>query len=103
MKYERTASAKADWERLSVAERRLFMDAVREMNETAGPHPRRTPHFPARLRVDQLEGSSFSGIYEMTWSFSGPDGRATFEFFREDGEIGIRWRRIGDHRIFKNP
>ena len=103
MKYERTASARADWERLSSEERRLFMNAVREMNEAAGPQPERVPHFPAHLRVEQLEGAAFSGIYEMTWSFSGPDGRATFEFFTEAGEIGIRWRRIGDHRIFRNP
>ncbi len=79
------------------------MQVVRELNEAAGPHPRSIPRFPAHLRVQQLEGSSYSGIYEMTWSFSGPDGRATFEFFTEDGELGIRWRRIGDHRIFKNP
>ena len=101
MKYERTASAKADWERLSEQERRLFLEAVREMNQAAGPHPRRIPHFPAHMRVEQLEG--YPGIYEMTWSFSGPDGRATFELFSESGEVGIRWRRIGDHRVFNNP
>jgi hypothetical protein len=39
----------------------------------------------------------------LTWSFSGPDGRATFEFVTIDGELGILWRRIGDHRIFMRP
>jgi hypothetical protein len=38
----------------------------------------------------------------MTWSFSGPDGRATFEFVQSDGTLGIRWRRVGGHSIFKN-
>jgi hypothetical protein len=42
-------------------------------------------------------------IWEMTWSFSGPDGRATFEFITVDGELAIRWRRIGDHQIYENP
>jgi hypothetical protein len=39
----------------------------------------------------------------MTWSFSGPDGRATFEWVLVDGEPGIRWRRIGGHAIFGSP
>ena len=42
-------------------------------------------------------------ILEATWSFSGPDGRATFEYVEIDGELGIRWRRLGNHAIFKNP
>jgi hypothetical protein len=39
----------------------------------------------------------------MTWSFAGPDGRATFEFITIDGEPAIRWRRIGGHEIFAEP
>jgi hypothetical protein len=45
----------------------------------------------------------YESIWEMTWSFSGPDGRATFEFVSIDGELAIRWRRIGGHRIFREP
>ena len=47
------------------------------------------------------------GIWEMTWSFSGPDGRATWEWttVTEDGEElpAIRWRRIGNHAILRDP
>lgn len=43
------------------------------------------------------------GIFEMTWSFKGPDGRATFEWIQIDGTLGVRWRLIGDHSIFKRP
>lgn len=39
----------------------------------------------------------------MTWSFSGPDGRATFEWIQIDGERAIRWRRGGGHNIFNDP
>jgi hypothetical protein len=39
----------------------------------------------------------------MTWSFSGPDGRATFEYVEVDGEPAIRWRRIGGHDVFRAP
>lgn len=31
------------------------------------------------------------------------DGRATFEFLTVDGELRVRWRRVGDHDVFKNP
>jgi len=39
----------------------------------------------------------------MTWPFTRPDGRATFPFIIIDGELAIRWRRIGDHRVFEEP
>jgi hypothetical protein len=39
----------------------------------------------------------------MTWSFAGPDGGATFEFIGIEGELAIRWRRIGGHDIFGRP
>jgi hypothetical protein len=39
----------------------------------------------------------------MTWSFAGPDGRATLEFVTVDGELLCRWRRAGDHDAFKRP
>jgi hypothetical protein len=42
-------------------------------------------------------------ILEMTWSFAGPDGRATFQFINVQGEVRILWRRIGGHEIFRNP
>jgi hypothetical protein len=39
----------------------------------------------------------------MTWSFSGPDGRATFEWTEIEAEPAIRWRRVGGHEIFDAP
>lgn len=54
-----------------------------------------------KLRIKSVEGAS--GIWEMTWSFPGPDGRATFQWVTIDGEAGIRWRRIGNHRILEDP
>lgn len=57
--------------------------------------------WPAKLRIKGVQGAP--GIYELTWSFSGPDGRATFEFVDIGGEPGIRWRRIGTHRVLREP
>lgn len=55
----------------------------------------------ASPRVSDVENAP--GIWEMTWSYGGPDGRATFEWVQIDGTLAVRWRRIGGHAIFRNP
>ena len=57
--------------------------------------------WPKNLRIRDVEDAA--GVWEVTWSFSGPDGRATFEFFEVEDKQGIRWRRIGGHEIFSKP
>jgi hypothetical protein len=42
-------------------------------------------------------------VWEMPWSFAGPDGRATSEWVTIDAEPAIRWRRVGSHAIFSDP
>ncbi|MEX1163203.1 MAG: hypothetical protein WEB03_06450 [Nitriliruptor sp.] len=107
MKYLRTDSFKADYRRLSAAEQALFRQAVRDFNRSCDEFVRtRDPSvWPASLRVKAVRGAA--GVWEMTWSFSGPDGRATWEWADlggdEDTQPAVRWRRIGDHRILKTP
>ena len=100
MKFEVTASFKGDWSRLSERERRLFREALPGFNE-AGDRIAAdlAARFPASLRVKDVENAP--GVLEMTWNFSGPDGRATFEWVTIDDNRGVRWRRIGGHAIFK--
>jgi hypothetical protein len=57
--------------------------------------------WPAGLRVKSVANAP--GVWEFTWSMNNPDGRATFEWIRIDGEPAIRLRRVGDHSIFSNP
>lgn len=101
MKYERSRSFRADYAHLTEAERELFKDAVRELNQAyerrAGP----LLTWPAALRVKRVRGHP--SVWELTWSFTGPDGRATFEIIDIGGEPAIRWRRIGGHAIFREP
>ncbi len=102
MRFERTDSFKSDWRRLSDAERELFRSAIKHFHvaaERVVADPR--AHWPGSLRVKRVV--SAPRIWEMTWSFSGPDGRATFEWVEIDGTYGIRWRRIGTHEIFREP
>jgi hypothetical protein len=53
------------------------------------------------LRVKRVVGAP--DVWEMTWSWSEPDGRATWEWVEIAGEPGIRWRRVGTHAIFRSP
>ena len=102
MKYDRSEPFRADYARLSAQERLLFRKAIQEINAAyalrGGTWP---PRWPSHLRIKAVRGAP--GIWEMTWSFAGPDGRATFELITIGGEPALRWRRIGDHRIFEQP
>ena len=102
MKFEITRSFDRDYAGLSKAEQKLFRQALAAFvpacdRFAANPSER----WPTSLRVKDVEGAP--GIWEMTWSFSGPDGRATFEWIQIDGELGLRWRRVGGHRVLKQP
>lgn len=102
MKYDTAPEFDADFKRLKEREQRLFMEAVRKMIAAGKREPGRIPQWPSALRIRLLV--DHAGIYEMTWSFAGPDGRATFQIVSdENSEPVIRWRRIGDHTIFRNP
>jgi hypothetical protein len=107
VRYERTDSFKADYQRLDDDEKEMFRAAVREFNRAcdAAVANAGRPDWPAALRVKSVQGAP--GVWEMTWSFTGPDGRATWEWIMvtDAGEQhpAVRWRRIGSHRIFKRP
>jgi hypothetical protein len=102
MKYDTAPEFDADFERLKSREQGLFKQAVRDMIQACKREPGRIPPWPSKLRIDLL--TEHPGIYEMSWSCAGPDGRATFEIVSEkNGEPVIRWRRVGDHKIFRSP
>ena len=102
MKFEVTDAFRADRKRLSKSEQRLVSEALAAFvaacdRYAADP----TAAWPSSLRVKNVEGAP--GVLEMTWSFSGPDGRATFAWSQVDGQLAVRWRRIGGHEIFSKP
>lgn len=103
MKWETTPAFDADFKRLSENEQQLFRKAVRDAFASAADRRAANPSaaWPRRLRVKAVRGAP--GIWEMTWSFSGPAGRATFEWTKIEEEQAIRWRRVGGHEIFDTP
>jgi hypothetical protein len=103
LEFEVTPAFEGDWARLSGSERATFRGVVTERFHPACERRRADPTsaWPTSLRVKDVEGAP--GVWEMTWSFAGPDGRATFEWIEIDGEPAIRWRRVGGHAIFGAP
>jgi hypothetical protein len=102
LKYQRTEQFKRDYRRLSDGEKEQFRQSIRTYfapaaDEVAGGGD----PWPKRLRVKGVQGAK--GVWEMTWSFTDPDGRATFEWIQIDGEPAIRWRRVGSQAIFAGP
>lgn len=109
MRFERTDSFKADYRRLSSQERDLVKESVAEFASACDRYRADNTAFPAKFRVKTVKGAQ--GVFEMTWSFSGPDGRATWEWTEVDvveSESGhvraptVRWRRIGSHKILRH-
>lgn len=103
MKFEQTGRFRADRGALSDEHFADFRRAVVEQFIPAAARHVDQPGsaWPKGLRVKRVQGAP--GVWEMTWSFAGPDGRATFEWIELDGEPAIRWRRVGDHAIFSDP
>lgn len=102
MKFERTDSFKGDYGRLSELEQGLFKAAALSFGAACDAFRLDGHPFPKGLRVKQVKGAS--GIWEMTWSFTGPDGRATWEWINlPTNEPAVRWRRVGGHEVFGAP
>jgi hypothetical protein len=102
VKFELTASFLADRKRLAREELEIVRARLPEFvaaceNYAADPSAR----WPDALRVKAVTNAP--GIFEVTFNFSGPDLRATFEWVRIDGALAVRWRRIGGHAVFRNP
>ncbi|WP_159620917.1 hypothetical protein [Ruania rhizosphaerae] len=103
MKFETTPAFDSDYRRLKREHAQTFKRVVREKFAPACDAHVEDPSapWPAGLRVKSVQ--SAPGVLEMTWSFASPDGRATFELVTVGGELRCRWRRVGDHDVFKQP
>ncbi|MFD7157271.1 hypothetical protein ACFV9C_21920 [Kribbella sp. NPDC059898] len=102
MKYRTASTFDRDLARLPGDHRQMFLKILGEhfLPAIAAGSFTGAPPWPKRLRVHQLAG----GIYSITWSFTGPDGRATFHLDRtDDGETILVWRRIGTHDVYDRP
>jgi len=83
----------------------MFRDAVRDFSSACDHVVADNVDFPGRFRVKSMEGAP--GILEMIWSFSGPDGRATWTWTTVivggASQPAVMWRRVGSHRNSARP
>ncbi|WP_313405381.1 hypothetical protein [Aeromicrobium sp.] len=103
MKFETTPAFDGDVRRLAPEHLAEFRKVIRAKFVPACEAYAADPAapWPTSLRVKSVRAAA--GVLEMTWSFSSPDGRATFELVTVGGELRVRWRRVGDHSVFKGP
>jgi hypothetical protein len=103
VKFDTTPAFDHDYRRLEREHAATFKRVVQEKFAPACDAYAQNPNtpWPASLRVKSVR--SAPGIWEMTWSIASPDGRVTFELITVDGELRCRWRRVGDHDVFKQP
>jgi hypothetical protein len=103
VKFETTPAFDSDYRRLKPEHRTAFRLAVKEKFGPACDAYAADPstRWPSALRVKPVRNAP--GVLEMTWSFAGPDGRATFELITVDDDLRCRWRRVGEHAASKRP
>lgn len=103
MKFETTPAFDSDYRQLKPEYANEFKKVLREKFIPACNVYALDPSapWPGSLRVKSVRGAR--AVMEMTWSFASPDGRSTFELVTVNGELRVRWRRVGDHQVFKNP
>jgi hypothetical protein len=102
VKYRKLPQFEADYNRLSQQERKTFKEALQVFIASCKQYEIDPAGYvwPAALRFERLSSSKALAI---TWSFAGPDGRATFHFETSDDEMYVVWRRVGRHSIYRNP
>lgn len=93
-----------EYNALSDSNKALARHAGRALNnffDERARDPKAKP--PADLRLKPVRKAK--GVFEVTWSFSRPDGRMTFNLVknRSTGEQMVWWRRCGGHDIFHDP
>ena len=102
MKYRRLPRFDSDYKKLSADERAKFREALALFIAASKDYEAQPQGFvwPQSLRIEKLTGTS---VMAMTWSFSGPDGRATFQFDTIDSVMFVVWRRAGRHEMYRQP
>ena len=102
MKFETTPQFLNDLRRLRREHRSLFNSRIADFNMGCERYlqTRLVRSWRSSLRVARMTGTE--QVWEMTWSFRGPDGRATFQFVERDGDTVVLWRRIGTHQIYRD-
>lgn len=103
MRFARTSSFAGDFKKLPRGHQVTFRDCIPAFNAACDRLASgQEPAWPTTMRVGRVSGHPT--VWEMTWSFASPEGRATFHLDDGDGgHLTLVWRRIARHDTFKRP
>ncbi len=92
-------SFKRDFKKLKREHKKLFIELqsvfLKEMEE----YLLEEKSVSKKFRLKEMRHSN--NVWSMTWSFSRPAGRATFQLTEIGNELAVIWLRIGNHDIYK--
>lgn len=101
MKFQTTPAFDSDFKDLAPEHKKKFRKFVPRFHQAAvNAAAGENKPWPNGMRVKTVKGAD--GIWEATWSKDHPDGRATWEWIKVDGDPAIRWRRVGGHEVLDN-
>jgi hypothetical protein len=98
VRYAATVGFDGAFGKLPREHRAIFRAAVRTqlLPALAAGAYRGESSWPSRLRIHKIDL-----VYSLTWSFTGPDGRALFTISPDaDGQPVLTWLAIGYHDIY---
>jgi hypothetical protein len=106
VRFETTPQFDGDYKGLKREHKQQFGAIIKAFSAACDAYAEATAkgqgyRWPRNLRVSPMKEAP--GIWEMTWSFASPDGRATFEFVSDEAGMLVRWRRVGGHAVYKKP
>lgn len=101
MKYQTTPAFNRDFKRRPRHHQDKFRELIPRLDTAAQRAAAgKDKPWPKGMRIKPIQGAP--GIWELTWSMKDPDGRATWEWVQVEGQVAIRWRRVGDHAVLDN-
>jgi hypothetical protein len=104
MWFERSSLFVADWKSLTDDEQaavRSVLPAVRTAADDVAAHSFDHRRWPKSLRIHDIENAP--GVWSVTFNFAAPDLRATFDWSPTREQPTVRWRRIGNHGVYRRP
>lgn len=92
-------SFKRDFKKLKREHKRLFIEMQSVFIVELEEYLLDKKSISNKFRLKELRHTN--NVWSMTWSFSRPAGRATFQLIEMKNELTLIWLRIGNHDIYK--
>jgi mRNA-degrading endonuclease YafQ of YafQ-DinJ toxin-antitoxin module len=99
MKEIYSESFKRDFKKLKREHKKLFIELQSIFIGELEEYLLEKKSVSNKFRFKEMRHSN--NVWSMTWSFSRPAGRATFQLAEIENELTVIWLRIGNHDVYK--